>query len=88
VSESPVLVVAGVVALLIAFTGAVGALVRREERRAMNDAARDEARAEAKRVRAERARRRQTRAKPGGMQPPPAEDPALMLHLRDYTEPR
>jgi type II secretory pathway pseudopilin PulG len=74
VSESPVLVVAGVVALLIAFTGAVGA--------------RDEARAEAKRVRAERARRRQTRAKPGGMQPPPAEDPALMLHLRDYTEPR
>jgi hypothetical protein len=109
------LIVAGVVALLIAFTCAVGALVRREEQRgmssqaqtvgpvagarcagdrgpeveaAMSDAARDEARAEAKRVRAERRRRRQPRAKPAGMPPAPAEDPVLILHMRDHTDPR
>jgi len=54
----------------------------------MSDAARAEARAEAKCVRAVRARRRQTRARPAGMPPPPAEDPALILYLRDYTDPR
>jgi hypothetical protein len=84
-SGSPVLIVAGVVVLLIAFTCVVGALVRREEQRGMRNAALDEPRAET--ARTAKARRKPIQAKPAGRQPPPAEDPLLILHLRDYTEP-